>query len=287
MNGGPAGKGGERVQYSISEREFLFFSQMIYRINTLNDYESVARTTLEQLKLLIPFTKGIVYQMRQEGQRLVYTYPVALDPPGQQYDEEAILRDHAHPDWLLYTSAPWSSTFRQTDIRDEETFLNSELYRRIYQPQNTYYGLHTVLIHEDCKLAQLGLFRPRDAQDFSDREVFLLEAVSVHLEWKLYTFLSGAQRRSALPEEELRRSVGRRFGLTRRELEVLALVDRGKSNEEITAQLFISKSTLDKHLYHIYRKTGVKNRMQLMHLSGQSRMDSGTTDRGSAGRDRD
>lgn len=269
------------MQYTISDREFLFISQMIYRINTLDDYESVARTTLEQLKLLIPFTKGILYQMRQEGQRLVYSHPVALDPPGQKFDEEAILKDHAHPDWLLYTSAPWSSTFRQTDIRDEATFLQSELYRRIYLPQNTYYGLHTVLIHEDCKLAQLGLFRPRDAQDFSDREMFLLEAISVHLEWKLYTLLAGPARRetrsAALSEEQLRRTVSRQFDLTKRELEILELVDAGKSNEEILAALYISRSTLDKHLYHLYRKTGVKNRMQLMHLTGQIRMNPGQT----------
>ena len=60
------------MQYTLSDREFLFISQMIYRINTLEDYESVARTTLEQLKLIIPFSKGILYQMRSEGQRLVY-----------------------------------------------------------------------------------------------------------------------------------------------------------------------------------------------------------------------
>lgn len=55
------------MQYTLSDREFLFISQMIYRINTLEDYESVARTTLEQLKLIIPFSKGILYQMRSGG----------------------------------------------------------------------------------------------------------------------------------------------------------------------------------------------------------------------------
>ncbi len=260
------------MQYTLSDREFLFISQMIYRINTLEDYESVARTTLEQLKLIIPFSKGILYQMRSEGQRLVYSHPVALNPPGEHYDEEELLRDHDHPNWLLYTSAPWSSTFRQTDIRDEDSFLNSELYRKFYGPQNTYYGLHAILIHEDCKLAQLGLFRPREEEDFSNREVFILDAISVHLEWKLYTLL----RKREPPSKEksghgqLPVQLGQRFGLTKREMEVLNMIYEGKDNGEISQALFISKSTLDKHLYHLYRKTGVKSRIQLLYLANQS-----------------
>lgn len=261
------------MQYTLSDREFLFISQLIYRINTLEDYESVARTTLEQLKMLIPFTKGIIYQMRAEGQKLVYSRPVALDPPGERYDEEEILKNHERPDWLLYTSAPWSSTFRQTDIRDEKTFLKSELYRKIYGPQNTYYGLHSVLIHDDCKLAQLGLFRPRDGEDFSNREVFLLDAISVHLEWKLYTLRREEQDRGPAEGEARSRlwlRMGQQFGLTRREMEILELIDSGKSNEEIMQALFISKSTLDKHLSHLYQKTGVKSRIQLMSLANRA-----------------
>ena len=52
-------------------------------------------------------------------------------------------------------------------------------------------------------------------------------------------------------------------GLTARETEIVRLVLCGFSNKEIEAELFISLETVKKHLSSIYRKLGVKNRLQL------------------------
>jgi DNA-binding CsgD family transcriptional regulator len=52
-------------------------------------------------------------------------------------------------------------------------------------------------------------------------------------------------------------------GLTPREAEIVGLVMRGFSNKEIEAELFISLETVKKHLSTIYRKLGVRNRLQL------------------------
>ena len=51
--------------------------------------------------------------------------------------------------------------------------------------------------------------------------------------------------------------------LTRRELEVAAMVASGLSNREIAARLFISKRTVDAHVEHIYAKLEVSSRVQL------------------------
>jgi ATP/maltotriose-dependent transcriptional regulator MalT len=49
-------------------------------------------------------------------------------------------------------------------------------------------------------------------------------------------------------------------GLTAREVEVLRLVARGRSNREIGAQLFISEHTVARHLSNIFRKLDVTSR---------------------------
>jgi DNA-binding CsgD family transcriptional regulator len=49
-------------------------------------------------------------------------------------------------------------------------------------------------------------------------------------------------------------------GLTRREVEVLEWVARGKTNNEIGLILSISPRTASKHLEHIYTKLGVESR---------------------------
>jgi DNA-binding CsgD family transcriptional regulator len=51
--------------------------------------------------------------------------------------------------------------------------------------------------------------------------------------------------------------------LSARESEIAALIAEGKTNGEIAAALFISQKTVETHLYNIFRKTGVTNRVQL------------------------
>ena len=50
--------------------------------------------------------------------------------------------------------------------------------------------------------------------------------------------------------------------LTKREVRVLTLVASGNSNKEIANSLSVSEKTVKNHLSHIYRKLGVKNRVQ-------------------------
>ena len=52
----------------------------------------------------------------------------------------------------------------------------------------------------------------------------------------------------------------RRSNLTAREHEILFWVSRGKTNSEVAAILWISASTVRKHLENIYAKLGVSNR---------------------------
>ena len=50
--------------------------------------------------------------------------------------------------------------------------------------------------------------------------------------------------------------------LTRRELDVLALLADGRTNGEIAADLFISTNTASVHVSNILRKLGVSNRVE-------------------------
>ncbi len=57
-----------------------------------------------------------------------------------------------------------------------------------------------------------------------------------------------------------------KFGITKREREIVELICRGKTNQEIADQLFISLTTVKDHNYAIFQKTGVRNRTALAHL---------------------
>ncbi len=52
------------------------------------------------------------------------------------------------------------------------------------------------------------------------------------------------------------------FGLTSRELEVLALLPKGQKSSQIATELFVSEATIKTHLASIYRKLNAANRTE-------------------------
>jgi DNA-binding CsgD family transcriptional regulator len=57
-----------------------------------------------------------------------------------------------------------------------------------------------------------------------------------------------------------------RYGITPRESEIIELVSAGRTNQEIADRLYISLPTVKDHIYNIFRKTGVRNRIELVNL---------------------
>jgi DNA-binding CsgD family transcriptional regulator len=57
-----------------------------------------------------------------------------------------------------------------------------------------------------------------------------------------------------------------RYGITGREREIIELICAGRTNQEIADRLFISLATVKDHNYNIFRKTGVRNRVELTNL---------------------
>jgi DNA-binding NarL/FixJ family response regulator len=74
---------------------------------------------------------------------------------------------------------------------------------------------------------------------------------------------SGVTARGAVPTPLRPMPVGLSGALTRRELEVAALVARGLTNRQIAAELVITEGTAANHVKHILARLGVDSRVQV------------------------
>jgi two-component system response regulator DevR len=73
-----------------------------------------------------------------------------------------------------------------------------------------------------------------------------------------------AQIRSRQPAE------GRPAGLSASQVAILRLISRGHSNREIAAEVHLSENTVKTHIQEIFRKLGVRNRVEAAILAGKS-----------------
>jgi DNA-binding NarL/FixJ family response regulator len=101
-----------------------------------------------------------------------------------------------------------------------------------------------------------GFFYVQDNLEQFERGILAIYAGELWVSRKIMTNYILEHRRPLLPFE--RNSTG----LTKRESEILGTIAEGATNEEIADKFFISTHTVKSHLYNIFKKVGVSNRLQ-------------------------
>ncbi len=65
-------------------------------------------------------------------------------------------------------------------------------------------------------------------------------------------------------DESLLKGMAVEHSITPRELEIVELILKGRSNKQIANQLCIAHHTVKNHLYRLYQKLDVNNRFELV-----------------------
>jgi len=63
-----------------------------------------------------------------------------------------------------------------------------------------------------------------------------------------------------------------KWGLSKRELEILGLINDGLSNQQIAAKLFVSENTIKKHVSNIFFKLDVERRTEAVKKAKELRI---------------
>lgn len=254
----------------MEKNEFLLFNEIIYRLNTAVDLDDLRRALLVQIRMLIPFAAASVITIELDPVTHLLTHrdPLCLPERFTAMEEEWIAKsdeDRA----LWHSHAPESVIVRDSEMweRDEER-LASPSYRDVYARYGVYDVLQMNIAYQNERMALLTLYRTREGGAFTDRDVFFLRALSNHIDLAYHERLHRGAAAARPAEPEPLRALAARCGLTRREEEIVGLIFRDRSNEEILATLYIARNTLMKHLQNIYRKCGVSSRWELRKLRG-------------------
>ena len=238
---------------TLETNDWMVLNTIIYKIYTMENYDEMRTKLLEELKLLINFDSADFYLASANGKKL--EHPVMAnceaDLAGdyEKLDEERKIMCSGKT--LIY---------RDTDIVPEEERSGKEYYKTIFKPNNWHYSLQMVIAKDKKLLGVIHLYRTIGKENFQSQDIFILDMLKDHLIYRMDKHKTGGmidQKKLTVTEAV------EQYSLTKREHTILRMLMQGLESNVICEQLSISANTLKKHILNIYRKLGIKNRVQL------------------------
>ena len=213
------------------------------------------------IRMLIPYSNGyfLVFDENQNINRKKSSFIGMNESAKEKYLDYFYNVDYLK---YVYDFSRETVTYRDTDILDDAMRKKTEFYTDFLRPHNIPFGGGIILMKQQKMLGIINLFRSKELGDFTDKDIYILEALKLHLANILYDIISNKNNKSEVNKAVQTMVVN--YDLSEREVEVIKLINEGKSNAEISEILLISISTVKKHVYNIYSKIGVKSRMQLV-----------------------
>ena len=245
----------------LETNDWMVLNNIIYQINYLKDSQEMRENLLKQLLLIIDFDSANFFVTDSEDPRILknmagYNFSEQL---GEDY--VGLYEKLDYQKGLMFDGK--SRVYRETDIMEDKKRQETEYYKQFYQPNGWHYSLHASLAFEKRSVGTLALFRRQGKEDFNYKDVFVLEMLQDHLALRLYQDMS--EHPDSDPKHTVHECV-ELYGLTRREEMILRCLVDGLEADVICQNACITNNTLKKHILNIYKKLGIRNRVQMFKL---------------------
>jgi len=237
--------------------EWILLNEIIYKIYTTDDFDAMRKDFLEQMRMTVNFDSADFFLAAKNDENGLCD-PVTYNCEGErslQYDELDYSRG------IMYSGK--SIVYRETDIISDEKRIQTEYYKKVYQPNNWHYSLQIILSRNNKFMGVITLYRVIGKDNFEYDDIFILDMLKNHLSFRISKEMERKENNSN--KLTIVQAV-QKYELTKREEMILVLLMAGKDNDEICNVLVITSNTLKKHILNIYRKLGIKNRVQMFKL---------------------
>ena len=238
----------------ITNHEFKAISDSLLALYEIQDLEQLKMDFMKEIGILIPFKQGCFYTMHPETGEAMREQAAFINTPDAFHSvffESINEEDNYLINRFAYSH---SNVFSESDIFNDKEYRETAFFKRFMAPQKLFYSCGIILIKNSKMLGLINLFRGNSWGDFNDKEKYIMEIFKDHMANMLERCFS--EKRS-IPkiDDDL---------LTDREKEVALLLYKGCSNEEIAETLCITMSTTKKHIYNIFQKYDVSNRISFI-----------------------
>lgn len=247
----------------LQESEWNILNNILLELYTLNDINILVKKVLNVLRILIPFTKGSFISLDDEQRiRSENSYFLGFD----EKLSDKYINDFYSLDYLryLYDFSHETSVFQDSALLADDVRKNTEFYKKFLLPYDIPFGAGILLVKNRKIIGIFNLFRSTSLGDFTQKDIYILNILKNHLENLIYSNITSDSQKIVIKESI--DNIKKQYNFSEREVEILHLIADGKSNTEICSVLFVSLSTVKKHVYNIFNKAGVNSRTQLLNL---------------------
>lgn len=157
---------------------------------------------------------------------------------------------------------------RVTDVMPHDELARTELFNDFLRRDGLHWGMNLFAWDGDTNIGDLRIWRGAHRENFSDRELAILDLIRPAFVAALARSRSAAGIAKPTDGAALEMLDGGDpiARLTRREREVVTLAAEGLLDKEIAQRLGISYTTVRTHLDRSFQKLGVSNRSRLARL---------------------
>ncbi|TAN45067.1 MAG: hypothetical protein EPN22_03465 [Nitrospirae bacterium] len=238
---------------------FQIQSELVKLISCdLSTYNEIKPLEQKASNITIPY--AVPEEQMSVFRRSMHEHPyINLLNPALPHPFKDDIREKARKRHPGYIGSPEGRAVMISDVLTQKQFHRLVLYNEFYRGHEIEYQLLVNLANQPSFVA--GLTFNRSRRDFSERDRLMLNLLCPHIlqAFRNARLLSKIKFDTSSLEPEPGGLTS--LGLTSREAEVLGWVAYGKTNADIAVICGMSVETVKKHLYRIYSKLGVENRV--------------------------